>query len=102
MTVSSVECVVGDEGNVTICITGRFDYSVHRDFRNYYKDVRSADARFFIDLSQTDYVDSSALGMLLLLREHVHGDVSRIAIVGASPGVSKILRIARFDVLFDI
>jgi anti-anti-sigma factor len=55
-----------------------------------------------VDLSGTDYLDSSALGMLLLLREHAGGEGSKIDIVNSSPDVKKILDVANFGKLFEI
>jgi HptB-dependent secretion and biofilm anti anti-sigma factor len=55
-----------------------------------------------VDLKDATYLDSSALGMLLLLREHAGGDESDIRVVNSSPDVRKILGISNFDKLFDI
>ena len=53
-------------------------------------------------MTSTEYMDSSALGMLLLLREHCGGDKRRIIIRNASATVDKIMRIANFDKLFEM
>ena len=53
-------------------------------------------------MKDATYLDSSALGMLLLLREHVGGDDSDIRVVNSSPDVRKILGVSNFDKLFDI
>ncbi|MFH6569337.1 STAS domain-containing protein, partial [Pseudomonas kulmbachensis] len=47
-------------------------------------------------------LDSSALGMLLLLREYAGGDESDIRVVNSNPDVRKILGTSNFDQLFDI
>ena len=47
-------------------------------------------------------MDSSALGMLLLLRDHAGGDNADIALMNISPDVRKILAISNFDKLFKI
>ena len=53
-----------------------------------------------IDLKDVTYMDSSALGMLLVLRKGARNrDVS---ITGASESVRRILSIANFDKLFNI
>ncbi len=56
----------------TIRLQGRFDFSVHREFREAVKSAVSASAvrEIEIDLSAVSYMDSSALGMLLLSREN--------------------------------
>ena len=55
-----------------------------------------------VDLKEATYLDSSALGMLLLLRDHAGGDNSDIRVVNSSTDVKKILAISNFDKLFDI
>ncbi|MCB1654339.1 MAG: STAS domain-containing protein, partial [Pseudomonadales bacterium] len=46
--------------------------------------------------------DSSALGMLLLLRDHAGGDNAEIRVINSNPDVLKIFNISNFDKLFDI
>jgi HptB-dependent secretion and biofilm anti anti-sigma factor len=53
-------------------------------------------------LISTEYVDSSALGMLLVLRDKVAGDKTAISIKNVRPEVMKILEIANFDKLFTL
>ncbi|MNJ01264.1 hypothetical protein D3C73_1608430 [compost metagenome] len=55
-----------------------------------------------VDLKDATYLDSSALGMLLLLRDHAGGDESDVRLVNSSTDVRKILAISNFDKLFDI
>ena len=55
---------------------------------------------YVVDLSNTEYLDSSALGMLLLLREHAGGENANIEITQASADVRKILDVANFSKLF--
>lgn len=91
------------QGNTrTLRIDGKFDFKLHRCFRELYEAAPPEIANFVIDLSRTQYMDSSALGMLLLLREHVEGDRNRVRIVNCNPEIRKILEIANFDKLFDI
>ncbi|QGU32527.1 STAS domain-containing protein [Thermochromatium tepidum] len=91
-----------EKGVVTIAIDGRFDFAQHKDFRNAYKDVAPGSMRFVVDLSRASYLDSSALGMLLLLREHVGGDPDRVRLIGSSEEVRRVLKIANFDRLFRL
>ena len=53
-------------------------------------------------MSDTTYLDSSALGMLLLLRDHAGGDLSSIKIINCNEDVRKILVISNFGRLFTI
>lgn len=94
---------ISDDGNeLTIAIEGRFDFSAHQDFRNCYENLSKAPASYLVDMHDTTYLDSSALGMLLLLRDHAGGDSASIRIVNCSPDVKKILTISNFEQLFSI
>ncbi len=99
----SIKPTVSDGGNkVTIAVTGKFDFQLYDEFRASYADTAGNGTAFVIDLSDTDYLDSSALGMLLLLREHAGGESSDIEITQASPEVRKILDVANFGKLFKL
>ena len=89
------------ENGLTIAIDGRFDFSSHKEFRDAYK-ATDPGASFVIDMTATDYMDSSALGMLLLLREYAGADKAKVKITGCSPDIKKILTISNFQKLFDI
>jgi len=99
----SITSSVSENGkNVTISVSGKFDFQLYDEFRSSYVDTHGAGVQYLVDLSGTDYLDSSALGMLLLLREHAGGEGSRIDISNASADVKKILDVANFGKLFEI
>ena len=81
-------------------IEGRFDFSAHQDFRAAYEGRRFE--RYEVDLRKTSYLDSSALGMLLLLRDHAGGETGHVRLVNCNADVRRILGIANFDQLFAI
>jgi anti-anti-sigma factor len=85
-----------------IKITGRFDFSVHQDFRKATQQASTGVNGIVVDMTETDYVDSSALGMLLVLRDKVGENKEAISIKNAKPEVRKILDIANFDKLFTL
>lgn len=83
-------------------INGRFDFAAHQQFRDAYEKVFPKPETYVIDLAKTNYLDSSALGMLLLLRDHAGGEASSVKVVNSSADVRKILAISNFDKLFEI
>lgn len=93
----------GDEETV-ISIKGRFNFELHSQFRAAYQGELqgSNKPKFVLDLAGTEYIDSSALGMLLLLREEVGGNESDIKIVNTRPEIRKILETANFQRLFKV
>ncbi len=78
----------------------RFDFTVHAEFREAYRDVQGP-VQYIVDLARTEYMDSSALGMLLLLREHA-GDGSRVRIINLQPDVRQIMDTANLGRLLAI
>jgi HptB-dependent secretion and biofilm anti anti-sigma factor len=97
----AIDMTVSDDGSsVTIAVTGKFDFQVYEEFRSAYSGTAGAGVAYKLDLSATDYLDSSALGMLLLLREHAGGETANIEITRVSPEVRKILQVANFGKLF--
>lgn len=98
---SIISSVDGDTVNINI--SGRFDFSCHKEFRDAYRNTPSGGGNsFIINMSGTEYVDSSALGMLLLLREHAGSDDSKVTLQGCRNDVKDILVISNFDKLFNI
>jgi anti-anti-sigma factor len=91
-----------DGREVTIAIEGRFDHTVQHDFRNAYRYQDGWPERYRIILTRADYMDSSALGMLLLLRDHAQTGNADVVIVEPSEQIMKILETAHFNQLFTI
>ncbi|ARU26856.1 STAS domain-containing protein [Cellvibrio sp. PSBB006] len=99
----AITSTVSADGNqVTIYIQGRFDFSSHQEFRAAYEKLPKTPTHFRVDLQGTSYLDSSALGMLLLLRDFAGGDKANIEIINCSSDVKKILTISNFEQLFTI
>ena len=84
---------------VLITIEGSFDFTNHAAFRKAYTSVPPG-ASFVVDLQAASYMDSAALGMLLLLREKVGGDASRVEIRNAQGQPEDVLKVANFGQLF--
>jgi HptB-dependent secretion and biofilm anti anti-sigma factor len=86
---------------VTLQLGNHFDFSVHRQFHDACLGT-SRSRSYVIDLGEVENMDSSALGMLLLLREHAGGDRAEIRIVNANNALRGTLRVAGFDKLFTL
>jgi anti-anti-sigma factor len=91
-----------DGKGLTIQIPSRFDFSLQGEFRQAYEKHKAAGARYVLDFSATEYLDSSALGMLLILRQHAGGERADIRIRNCKPGITKILKVANFQRLFTL
>jgi anti-anti-sigma factor len=91
-----------DGKQVTIRIAGRFDFATQRAFFDAFQQFAKGEKAFVVDLADTEYMDSSAMGMLLQLREHSHQGGDRVVLSNGNSGIREILRIANFDQLFTI
>jgi anti-anti-sigma factor len=91
-------------GKAALNLNGRFDFHSHRDFRSAYEALlEDASVREIqINFRQVDYLDSSALGMLLLLREKAEAAGKAVALVGLHGMVKQVLEIANFGKLFTV
>ncbi len=85
---------------LTLQLGERFDFSIHRDFHDACLGDGRVARSYLIDLGEVTRMDSSALGMLLLLREHAGAERADIRIVNAGSELRGTLRVAGFDKLF--
>ena len=87
---------------IEIIVSGRFDFSLHQHFRDAYINSSDKNVEFTLNLSEASYMDSSALGMILLLKDHAESNSGKVIISKPSESVNKILEIAQFHRLLSI
>lgn len=100
-----MEASVSRDGSQAIIkLSGRFDFNTHREFRSAYENVvtDSGVREVQVDFGGVDYLDSSALGMLLMLRDKASGTGKEVGLVGVRGNVKQVLDIANFGKLFKI
>ncbi len=99
----AVNSKTSDDGKeLTIFIDDRFDFSLHQQFRDAYNHNSTPGITYILNLSKTEYMDSSALGMILLLKDHVQLYNGKLIIAKPNETVNKILEIAQFHRLMTI
>ena len=86
---------------ITVKLPGEFDFRLHKEFREAHSGVQP-DTEFVLDFSQTEHMDSSALGMLLLLREELGNDHANIKIINCRANIKSLLEMASFNLLFKV
>ena len=88
----------------TISLEGCFSFAAHRDFKAaYIKQLDDSNiGNIVVNLSGVKYLDSSALGMLLVLREHAQTANKPLSLSNPSLIVARTFDIANFDKLFNI
>ena len=89
------------EKSLTISITENFNFDTHAKFRDAYRDLKPEDVKSItVNLRNASYMDSSALGMLLLLDEEFP-DI-RISISNCPEYIQQVLDVSNFHQKFDI
>lgn len=91
-----------DNNELTIHVGGRFDFRALNDFRDSYEKANGIVNKYTVDLENSEYLDSSALGMLLTLRDYAGGENADINIINTPEDIKRILYITKLDSLFDI
>jgi len=87
-----------------IVMKGRFDFQVHKEFKEAYSRLfeNAAVRKIEIEMSRLEYLDSSALGMLMLLNERAKAVNKTISLANPSGVVDQVLEVANFNRLFNI
>lgn len=86
-----------------VALSGRFTFADNKDFRALIAKIgESAIAQVRIDLSGLSFIDSAALGMLLLARETAGAKGKKLVLRGANDQVARVMKVAQFDKLFTL
>lgn len=93
-----------DKQQGIISIRGRFDFIVHREFKKYYLEMlgKAEICEIEINLREVNFIDSAALGMLMLLKKRAHAVNKSVLLSHPSGSVSNLLEVANFDKIFTI
>jgi len=96
--------VTMNDAHAVLRLAGRFDFKAHREFRDAVDSLltQAGTKPLQVDLGDVSYLDSSALGMLLMLRDKAKAANKDVALVGVKGSVRQVLDIANFSKLFAI
>lgn len=100
----SVEVSIIDRRAV-IGIRGRFVFAVRNEFLEAIDQAlaQSGIETVEVDLAATDYIDSAAIGLLLILRDRLEGAGKNPArITGSNDQVRNVLTMCKLDLLFAV
>lgn len=88
----------------TVRLQGRFTFESHQAFKASTAHLLEAPglSQITLDLSGVSYMDSSSLGMVLLLREKADAKGIRIVLGQPSPSVQAVLNVVHFGKIFQI
>lgn len=88
---------------VVVAVAGELDMGRAQEFEaKLLAAIGSPATSVLIDLTDCDFVDSTALNVLVKAHNAVDGTSSRIALVAPGPGILKVLEITHLDHVFTI
>ncbi len=91
------------DDKAAIILDERFDFSSVEQFRKSYESLNDLKRKTVdIDFRNTQYIDSSALGMLINAKGFFTPQEVKIVIINTNEQIKKILSISRFDLKFEI
>lgn len=86
-----------------LTLSGRFDFSAHKDFRAAYEKLLTNKVKqIVLDLNSVEYLDSSALGMLLQFKDKADASRTNIVIESRNAFVNDILATANFQKILTL
>ena len=84
-------------------LSGRFTFDNHKEFRSAFsQQLAGKSNQINIDFGSVEYIDSAALGMLLLARERAGEQGKTVTLTNCQGPVKAVLDIANFQRLFSI
>ena len=86
---------------IVINMPERFDFSTHGWFTKTYEEALTKTKKIVLDFSRVAYVDSSALGMMVLLHRQISATSGQGTIRNANGTAKDILDMANFEKLFS-
>ncbi|HTF94966.1 MAG TPA: STAS domain-containing protein [Cellvibrio sp.] len=89
--------------SATITLPNRFDYGFHKDFQRLCtENLENQDIKEIIfDFSRVEYLDSAALGMMLMWQRRAASSSKKMSIRGAKGATAQILEMANMQRIFQ-
>ncbi len=87
-----------------IIIKGKFIFEDRKKFTAAYEHIPYIeDKKILIDLTNSLFLDSTALQLLLILRECCGGNSNKITLkISGNTNITKIIQVTKFEQLFTI
>lgn len=90
--------------HASIMLPQRFDFNCLNDFRRAYSGLVKDESisTIEIDCAQLQFIDSSGIGLLLLLHEKIEAGRQSVSVTNCDPRIRKIFAIANINKLFHM
>ncbi|WHZ21612.1 MAG: hypothetical protein OJF47_000724 [Nitrospira sp.] len=83
---------------VTLKLEGNFTYTQRKSFQEAIKNIDAQNGRHvIIDLSQVAFLDSAALGLLMVTNRQLLGDKRTLSLAYPGPTVRQIIELANLQ-----
>lgn len=84
-------------------LKGNFTFNDNHKFREIVNIMQNDDPKSVtLDMGDLEFIDSAALGMLLLLKDEAGKTNTQISLTGANGQIKKMLQLSNFDQIFTI
>ena len=94
--------ICDSNGQCTVNLNGSFTFSDNQSFRHIVTALDKKDIQYMeLNFSGVDFVDSAALGMLLLLRDHASKRNIKVVLANPVGQVKKMFDLSHFHNLFS-
>lgn len=92
-----------NQGTYDVTMSGQFTFTDHPEFRAILAKIGDKDVKQIIfNMRQVEFVDSAALGMMLLAHDEAEKHHKQLIISGATGQVKKMFDMAKFNTLFTM
>ena len=90
-------------GGLLVLLDGRMTHKDYKGFRAILAKINEdKPVRVVFDLTKVSFVDSSALGMLLIIRDAAIQDKREVVLKGATGQVETLIKVGKLDKYFSI
>lgn len=91
------------DNHLSIHVEGRFDFTILHDFRKTYSlEAQEVIKTVSIDLSRSEHMDSSGMGLLITLKKELGLDDGVIELINCREHIKEALLAARLDSFFKV
>lgn len=95
--------LISRQDGTDVVMEGRFTFTDYDRFAGIISLICERKSAFVcFDFSAVEFIDSAAIGLMLIAREKAEASGVRLAIRGASGKVGTIFKMAKFDQMFDM
>lgn len=89
--------------NTNILLPNRFDYGYHKEFQRLCEESIESELckGIVLDFSRVEYLDSAALGMMMMWQKRAMTSNKKMMIKGAKRATAQILEMANMKRIFE-